>query len=472
DLFQPSPPWHCHEPEYVDREVPVKRMPELPDVSIINEYVAAYYESPIRLSFPVIDHSLFSNTLHLGLQNSSNLSSGRASSRACLCAFLSLSAFWGLHEKNPVPIDSLALVSKAEKYIPQILQEETLDGLQAILMLMIFHCSSGNFRKGLYLDSLTARLIFRFGAHVMSPPTPGGATSLDNGCLPQMGSHLRNLFWIAYSLDKELSIRTGQPAAIQDEVCDLTVPQGYGDQLSILLSSGEHGLAGSKDYLYPVDLRLIKIKSRAYSAFYGPGCLCMSDIDLFKTIRGLDNDLEEWRLSIPSNYRPKLSTSQKITTGNHFFGMHAVLLQMDYYNCVAIIHQACGRCVAWASNQSSIVSVGSSFTLAVESSRSSLLSLKNHFSVLPRGTFWPIVFYPLSACLTIFCNIVLDPTSLHAAQDLELLDYTSTLITGLSTAQFQLPKSVHICRLESLVTELSELAKVAVTETQKDQPLS
>ena len=164
-----------------------------------------------------------------------------------------------------LPINASTFAAEVENYMPRILQEDTIDGLQTLLMLvrcqksinpcgaympltlalrirLVFHSSSGNLRTGLFLDSLVARLIYRFGAHVKSPPA--SEFFHENHSSP-MDHHLRNLFWIAYIIDKELCIRMGQPAAIPDEACDLTLPPGYEGRLAAL------GLASECDQLEP-----------------------------------------------------------------------------------------------------------------------------------------------------------------------------------------------------------------------------
>lgn len=266
---------------------------------------------------------------------------------------------------------------------------------------MIFHGSVGNFHFALYLDSLVARLIFRLGANVKTPHPADGATPYLTDDTLRTGCHLRNLFWIAYVLDKELCIRMGEPVAIHDEDCDLSLPPRYEEQLNRLLLSEKVDQMEFEGYLYPTDLRLIKIKSRAYGVFYGPGALCKSDIDVLRSIRELDNTLEEWRLSIPPRYRPNISPSQVVSTHNPVLDTHSVIVRMDYHHCMAIIHQASGRCKAWASDQSNGVNgVSSSFALSVETSRSSLLCLQSVLHVLPNGTFWyvflmnPLTFFP------------------------------------------------------------------------------
>lgn len=255
---------------------------------------------------------------------------------------------------------------------------------------MLFHCFSGNFQAALHLDSLISRLMYKFGANFEPPRGSASVPHLETKNLSKINRHLRRLFWAVYIIDKELSIRMGQPAAIQDEACDLTIPQGYGDLLfdiQLLKASSPRGL---RDCLYLTDLRLIKIKSRIYKVIYSQQAMQQPDACLIKTVRDLDEELEEWRLSIPLQHRPSLSTvAQQVANTDLPFILHAVNLQMDYYHCLTMIHRACCRCTVWSGGCTTVFNgIRTSLKLAAQSSRASLTVLQNVLPKLPSGIFW------------------------------------------------------------------------------------
>ena len=95
-----------------------------------------------------------------------------------------------------------------------------------------------------------------------------------------------------------------------------------------------------------------------------------------------------------------------------------------------------------------------------EITKASPLSVNNAYDHLRA-----LMFYPMSACLMIFGNLILSPLDPRTAEDLTLLDSTASLIRGLPTHS----RSVHMKRLVDLVTELSGLAKLAVSEARTDQ---
>lgn len=274
---------------------------------------------------------------------------------------------------------------------------------------MIVCGASGDLQSTLYYSSLTSRLIFKLKAHTTIPSTPVGSN------LSCYTHHLRSLFWLFFVIDTELSIRTNQPPTIQAEYCDLTLPMAYEEQINTLLASNlsdDRALEGS---LYPSDLRLTKIKSRTYRTLYAPHLLHKPDAEYLKLIRELDSDLEAWRLSIPVSCRPSLFGSRRCVLETHSrAGTLPVMLWMDYHHCLAMIHHAVSRCKAWTVSKLNMPDyMGSSFAIAVETSRSCIYSLESALSVLPRGCFWYV-----SLMMSFSCSKCLDHAGKYIRADL------------------------------------------------------
>lgn len=109
---------------------------------------------------------------------------------------------------------------------------------------------------------------------------------------------LRMFFWLCYIFDKDIAVRTGQPPIIADQFCDLTLPDGYDEYRFSGRQMGPRRSLVQSPWL-PGDLRLSMIKSKALQTLYSSASLRMSDAELLKTIRELDEELESWRASIP-----------------------------------------------------------------------------------------------------------------------------------------------------------------------------
>ncbi|OQE34649.1 hypothetical protein PENCOP_c016G07599 [Penicillium coprophilum] len=462
---------------------------ELPDWRTVQLYFQAYKSSKVmRRVFPVIDPELFEETLSIAYgQSRSIFKYGQASARVCVIAFLTfISRLPDVKDivsatTTATPIDHDLLSTNAQFLMPLVLQEPaSLDAAQAVTMLAseppccqvvksqaltnetqtLSELSSGNMRATNYYAAVAARLIFMLGGNLFSSQ----AISTDQ-LGQQRHSQLRNLFWICYTIDKDLSLRTGQPPTITDENCDLTLPPGYLDRAFLDVENEEAPWYGP---VFPFDLRLSIIKARAHRELYSVSCLQKSDAELLKSIRELDDALEEWRLSVPPIWRPTVSFSSEASDPN--MGMHTVMLRLNYHLCMTIIHQASGRCKAWRQGQSGMMDgVSSSMALSVEASRSSLCYLKAAEHVVVDGVFWTLIFYPMSALLTIFCSILQNPLDPHSREDLDRLRVATVMIERIFSRKLPSTELVQFKLVGDFIVELKRLAECAIDKAWAEQ---
>ena len=235
--------------------------------------------------------------------------------------------------------------------------------------------------------SIATRLLYKVGAHTTSatPHHPLNLTSYDKSVLE---CHVRDLFWVCYSFDKDICLRIGQPPSINDSDCDLSLPPEYAQLQNINihrddLTPDDHVLP-----LFPWDIRLSIIKSEAYSTLYSTKAYMKSDSEILESIRHLDAALEQWRLSLDSDIRPMLC----YTPGNivrKSFNTQEIILRLAYYHCVSIIHQAIDRRNVSAFG-SGIGNEGikSSSNLSATASRSTFSLLQTTLPSLKGECFW------------------------------------------------------------------------------------
>ncbi|KAL1960695.1 hypothetical protein VTO42DRAFT_6525 [Malbranchea cinnamomea] len=462
--------WQSQQPFYLStgsKDLMMSGTAGLPDVRLVKEYVSTYGRSFIRAVFPFIDPVLFEDTIRLAYQPpaGSQAPHGTISAKACVCSFIAIAAL-NLQEHVGPPLDSENYAWKAQSLFPLVSLETTLDGLQACIMLLVFHMLSGNLQAAVFLRSYTSGFIYMLGAHTrIPPPSDPSYPELQR----RRDLQLRNLFWVFYTLDKELSLRTGQPPALNDDHCDLTLPPNYGKDMDIYTRVRPISCEELIEFPLVGDIRLSRIKYKVYTMLYSAGALQKSDAELLKSIRELDNELETWRVSLPPQCRPTLSFSKGAPVADSDISMHTLMLRLEYHHCMATIHQASGRCVAWTGNQTGVMEEGvrSSFALSVQASRSSLFYLQTALHVLRADSFWLVLFYPMSAVLTLFCNIILNPLDTQAPEDLELLSSVPALIRALPVRQLTVNEVMHIKRVDDFVAELGRLAKCAVMKARE-----
>jgi hypothetical protein len=233
-------------------------------------------------------------------------------------------------------------------------------------------------------------MMFTLGANTTTVPPLSGEQGLDHTWRTK--NQLRKIFWMVYCIDKDISLRTGQPPSINDDDCDMTLPQGYLDFKYVDdIAAFEHLLMDDTAVpLLPGDMRLDMIKSRTYTLLYSARAMRKSDAELVQNIRQLDDELEAWRLSVPLGFRPSLSLREQQARPelSEPRKMERHMIHLEYHHLVATIHAATGRCRSWRAQSFEMEGVNSSLALAVEASRSTLLYTRAVVHNLMGEVFW------------------------------------------------------------------------------------
>lgn len=231
--------------------------------------------------------------------------------------------------------------------------------------------------------AMASRIAYALGGH--RNPFESRSSAYD---ISRPECHIRNLFWLCYTFDKELALRTGQPPSISDDNCDLTLPPGYVELQDSNICCPDVVIDNTTVPLYPWDPRLSVIKSRTYKLLYSESALRKSKSEILQHIRELDDTLEQWRLSLSREFRPTLTFSEDMLFPSAL-ATQPVMLRLAYHHCVIIIHGASNRCRD-PSGDLDIQEIGvtSSLGLSVEASRSSLLYLQAALPNVAGECFW------------------------------------------------------------------------------------
>ena len=124
-----EPPWANKYRLYTECSIP-----GLHSRLLVDKYAEMYCSSPHVLVFPVISKLPFTRTLDLAYRSES--SSGSDSAKSCIYAFLSVVTQFGYDDDIHGTMDCGAYASAARRYVAQITEEMTLDGLQSLIMLV------------------------------------------------------------------------------------------------------------------------------------------------------------------------------------------------------------------------------------------------------------------------------------------------------------------------------------------------
>lgn len=162
--------------------------------------------------------------------------------------------------------------------------------------------------------------------------------------------HMRRLFWVAYILDRNMALYTGQEPVIVDEYCNLSLQDTNAPLANAQTTSGTGQLSDTDFYRTPWlvgdRLQLFFLKSKVLKLLHSVHMMEHRGSQLLRTIRELDIELEEWRASVPAQLRPTLSVAQHTL----FLDIHSsdeslqrLILSLEYYHLLLVIHGASRR---------------------------------------------------------------------------------------------------------------------------------
>ncbi|PNY29113.1 Transcriptional activator protein acu-15 [Tolypocladium capitatum] len=331
--------------------------------------------------------------------------------------------------------------------------------VQALLGMALFMQGTPNPQPASLLVAAAIRLSHSIGLHKR-----GTGFNLN----PIEIEQRKRVFWIAYMLDKDLCLRSGRPAAQDDddmnvELPDSDPPDNIGN---IPLSDGK-----GKMNLFRVMCEFTIIESNVYKRLYSTKATKQSAGELLNTIGELDQELEEWKDKIPIDFRPE----HEIKASHTPLILHVVMLHFTYYNCLTTIHRMSIHHGFWTSRLSNYAIQGlnarplnprvfSSAALCTAAARASISLLK----YVPQGDFscvWLILYFPISALMTLFGNILQNPLDPRAQSDTRLMNLVVTFLSMLGQEAEQ--GGVH--RMLGVCSEFVRIAKVVIEKAEKEQ---
>lgn len=330
--------------------------------------------------------------------------------------------------------------------------------VQALLGMSLFLQGTPNPQPAFFLVAAAIRLSHSIGLHKR-----GSSFGLNVVEVEQR----KRVFWIAYLLDKDICLRSGRPPVQDDDDMNVELPsEDPPDNVgNVPLSDGK-----SKFNLFRALCEFATIQSRVYKRLYSAKASKQSDGELLNTIGELDKELEDWKDSIPIDFRPEYDIQATHTP----LIIHMVVLHFAYYNCLTTIHRMSVHHGYWTSRLSNYAIQGLnarplnprvflSAVLCVTAARASI----NLIKYIPQGDFacvWLILYYPVSALVTLFANILQNPNDARARSDVKLMSvvvsFLSTLVSDESNGSIK--------RMLGLCGEFERIAKVVLDKTEKE----
>jgi hypothetical protein len=198
-----------------------------------------------------------------------------------------------------------------------------LMSVQALLGMAMFLLGTPNPQPAFFLVAAAMRVAQSIGLHKR-----GSGFNL-----PKAEQVQRNrVFWIAYIIDADICLRSGRPPAQDHDDMSIELPSADPDDHigDVPLPSGE-----GKCNLFRVMAESALVTTKVYKQLYSTTAGKKSDGELLTAISQLDKELEEWKDSIPIEFRP----GHEIQSQHTPLTLHIVTLHFSYYNCLITIHR-------------------------------------------------------------------------------------------------------------------------------------
>ncbi|TGJ71367.1 hypothetical protein EYR41_003333 [Orbilia oligospora] len=415
-LMQADHKFEHWRPDVWDAVFSTKCQNPLPSKAEAESYAQEYF-STVNLLFPLYHQASFESLLEE--QYSDNPPKGTGWYASLNMVLAVGSRIRGSKLKTPSAAEDSRgwkLFQNAMCMYPVLtLQNTDIHSIQALLAMALFLQGTANPQPLYNIISAAVRVAFSVGLHRRADAFGFGREEAE---------HRKRVFWIAYCIDKDIALRSGRPSTINDEDINVELPEEESfDGLGMVRLSDGQG----KVNLFRRNCRFAQIQSRVYMQLYSAKAAKQSDGELLNTIGDLDRELEEWRDSIPLDFRPEHEISEAYLDST----MPIVLMHFSYFNCLATIHRMSIAHSYWTNRLAQYAVSGlstrplnprvfSSAALSVSAARSSIHLLKyvNHNDI---NCIWLVFYYPVTALITLFANILQNPQDANAKTDLKLM---------------------------------------------------
>jgi hypothetical protein len=212
------------------------------------------------------------------------------------------------------------------------------------------------------------------------------------------------------------------------------------------------------------------IQSKVYKGLYSVKASKQTDGELLNTIGELDQELESWKDGIALEFRPE----HDIKASHTPLILQVAVLHLGYYNCLTTIHRMSVHHGYWTSRLSNFAIQGlnarplnprvfMSAQLCVQAARASIHLLK----YIPKGDLscvWLVIYFPVTALVTLFSNILQNPQDTRSRSDHKLMKLVVNFLNMLNDEQ----GSGSVKRMCSVCAEFERIAASVLEKTDRE----
>jgi hypothetical protein len=338
----------------------------------------------------------------------------------------------------------------------------------------LFIQGSANPQPSYFLISSAARLATAVGMH-----RKGTFFQLD----PIEAEQRKRTFWVIYLVDKDISLRSGRPPSIHDDDVSVEYPAEDPEDGNGLMACKD----GSSCNLFLLMIKFARITGKIYAKLYSANAAKQTDAELLTTIGSLDEELEDWRMSVPEEYRPGCDVDMTADA----IMIPVLVFHFAYYNALTTVHRMSIHHGYWTNRLSDFAIQGLnpgplnprvflSASICVNAARESINLTKKLLTqkdlqctwyVTTESDSWRcanslrlIIYYPVSALVTLFANLLQNPQDARARADIGLMSTVEQFLRIMAKEDTQ----GNLLRMVVVVSEFIRIAGIVLERADKE----
>lgn len=238
----------------------------------------------------------------------------------------------------------------------------------------------------------------------------------------------KSVFWIAYFLDKDISLRTNHPPTQDDDDMDVEQPD-YNNFPTI---------GPNRHNFFKLRINLALIQGKIYKRLLSVQANQQSVAERVAAVRELSTELENWKSTVPIEYQQDYyKPAANITDLTPV--LHSVILRLTYFHALNAVHRFATPVHQWQEmmdrstdlSEAGIVHEPPAPITCIDEARKALKLLL----VTPQGDFaciWVVLHIFVSATNTLLTLIRSDPMHGLAQADLQIIEPLLSLLGLLS----------------------------------------
>ncbi|KAJ5748606.1 uncharacterized protein N7511_010302 [Penicillium nucicola] len=337
------------------------------------------------------------------------------------------------------------------------LKRTDLLSVQALLSMAFFLRGNCGTQSALPLVTAAMRSGQRMGLH-RDIPRPDLS--------PAEQEERRRVFWVAFVVDQSTCLRIGNAPSQHPDDFDVPLP-------TELESDKE---SASNIPFFRQLCRMSIIKGRIYSRLYSAKALLRPPLEIYRTVKELHKELENWKGEYPLTTEPKL----KPGAPDFLLGFAAAGLHFVYYNALIMIHRIplflhyiiTSKATSKDLKELEALSIrraSKSASIGAQAARDTLKLINN----MPWGDIawtWSLLYYVFLGAATIFSSILRDLRHPKVRADLQSLTMASTFFATLVPGDGASNYAGFMARMSATLERIARVAVEKEEKREKEEP--